>query len=909
LRDDIDYLGEQLGQTGANWTNNNFNWTKGDRYTLDSKDRLLLSYIIDMRTACTELSSTAGISAPTWTIATANLKQLYTSGVTATISGTVLTQPGGDFSNITNATDSMHIQKGTGATPGKYVISAHTSNTATLTGYSGDSATGDVEHSTLLSARLSDHTHRKGSLITDIRTAILAIVANQFTYYIDSVNGNDTTGSGTYAAPWATWGKMVTACNSTAGSVFLFNGSYATGATELAPSSSIDITGESTEGVTLDLASSSLINVPTSSTINVNTITIGDGTAQAQTINNGGASATVNFTRCILRNVGSGGRAFRFSGTASMIHNFYNCSFYADDNSSYGIFSTTTSSFDVKNCHFYDTTTAIQNALAFSATITSDYNAFENVTTKQTGGSGTFNNTNEVTVTNATVRDKGDGHLYDDADLVGATAAGNDVGAYPNGWYNVLRTASDSMAISDSSEMSLLEFADDTIIMHDDLESVTMNVSVDMFLGGLFKSSSAGVITYKAADAAEFPPVYIPNWTYNGSSLDVSFDNSTGDSCEVHIVASDGTTDYSPAAWWEINAINPAITTTQTNGTRGYGIDLYLESQTGIEWGEAGTFSTVTADGVNDQQWDITLKIRVKNTVTGVWSEVITATKTYYFNDFDKVMYYCADNPRLVADEYANHANYYSQTYHTGTAKYTRPDGVDWFDDYRRYAYSPMSKMIYYLPDNALVTGTPTSSNEYAVWQTRKVTNAGSPVYLNTPQTNLGIYAVLACNYGNYSTGTLFASPATTQVSDSGTQNFTYPVLGSATTNIRVLKLRAYEGTDCVTHSSQAGYVIYMPTDESYVRDDFSGKPAIVSPTTHKYNQEDRQFTGCSYKNGYYFHTKQNVGTTMPSGDVQWALTDQKWYVNTDLDGNLLYGEVSNRYNHTLSSQSFSANW
>ena len=110
------------------------------------------------------------------------------------------------------------------------------------------------------------------------------------------------------------------------------------------------------------------------------------------------------------------------------------------------------------------------------------------------------------------------------------------------------------------------------------------------------------------------------------------------------------------------------------------------DCETNDEWGDAGDFTIVTADGVNDQQWDIALKVRVHNVNKDEWSEVISLSKTYNFNDFDKTMYYCADNPRVAAGEYADHSNYYANAYHTGTSKYTRPDGTDWSDDNRRYA-------------------------------------------------------------------------------------------------------------------------------------------------------------------------------------------------------------------------------
>ena len=113
LRDDIDTLGETLSQTGTGWTANNYNWYKGDRYSLDTDKRLWTSYITDMRQACIDLSLTAGITAPTWTVVTLQ----GDSGATATLSGQVLTQSGADFSDVTDNSDYCTITSGTGATP------------------------------------------------------------------------------------------------------------------------------------------------------------------------------------------------------------------------------------------------------------------------------------------------------------------------------------------------------------------------------------------------------------------------------------------------------------------------------------------------------------------------------------------------------------------------------------------------------------------------------------------------------------------------------------------------------------------------------------------------------------------------------------------------------------------------
>lgn len=67
----------------------------------------------------------------------------YLSGSTATTSGSVLTQSGGDFSSVTDNVDFVYIASGTGITAGKYKITSHTSTTITLDIAPGTNATAD----------------------------------------------------------------------------------------------------------------------------------------------------------------------------------------------------------------------------------------------------------------------------------------------------------------------------------------------------------------------------------------------------------------------------------------------------------------------------------------------------------------------------------------------------------------------------------------------------------------------------------------------------------------------------------------------------------------------------------------------------------------------------------------------
>ena len=65
------------------------------------------------------------------------------TGSTATTSGSVLTQSGGDFSSVVDGRDFVRIVSGTGVTAGIYGITAHTSTTLTLDIAPGTNATAD----------------------------------------------------------------------------------------------------------------------------------------------------------------------------------------------------------------------------------------------------------------------------------------------------------------------------------------------------------------------------------------------------------------------------------------------------------------------------------------------------------------------------------------------------------------------------------------------------------------------------------------------------------------------------------------------------------------------------------------------------------------------------------------------
>jgi hypothetical protein len=905
LRGDVDFLGEMLNITGSNWTNNHFNWTKGSVLALDSEGKLWLSYITDLRTAAEELWTQAGLSgSPSWTISDTNLKHLYLKHFTATVSGSVLTQSGADFSDVTNNSDYVYIIKGTGVTPGRYKITGHTTTTLTLDSAPGDSSAGDVVFEIALTGRLANFTDvRKKSLYQDVRDALMDISEEIF-LYVDAVNGNDTTGDGTEGSPYKTWDKVISEANSAGLGVYFKPGAYTVGTTLTA--NSVELIGESLGDVIIDVSSTTQ-RVTSGNNVKIRNLFFGDGTTQYVHFEN---AANLDVKNCVFR--GYSNNIMWGAGCADA--NFTHCSFIGDAGYEYDtavVWARGTIQPDVTfdSCCFVNTNKGIQTNSDATHDVNEDYCAFYNVTTKHVGGAS-FNVTNEFSTTQDPLIDNIETcYLRDTSPYIDEASDGYDIGGYSDGPYNFFKTASDSVSVNDSTEMDLLEAASDDTHITEDVKTANMNVSVDMFLSGLFESDSSGDITYLTENDVS-APTYVPDLEYNGAALDVSWDNTGGDLCKLYIAVDDGVTDYSPPSWWIVNASYPAISTTQINGTRGYGIDLTKDCDTNNEWGDAGDFTIVTADGVNDQQWDIALKVRVHNVNKDEWSEVISLSKTYNFNDFDKTMYYCADNPRVVAGEYADHSNYYANAYHTGTSKYTRPDDTDWSDDNRRYAYNPMFKIAKLLPQAAFISQGFTSSSEdvYQIWKDRKA-GAGQPMGKNAARANFGVYTPIFINYGNfnYNGGHCFANPSTAQPYDGGTANFTSPVLSSSTSDIRYLQLQGVEGSDCMIHSSHRGYIIRMPAGGNWALNDFIGQPALIDDSDIYYQQADNPWTACLPDNHFYLFTKDNEGNT-PGGYSAWFYTLQKFYVNTDSSGNLDYGILSPRKQHS-GTDSFNDFW
>lgn len=73
-----------------------------------------------------------------------NVSQI--TGTTATTSGSVLTQSGGNFASVVDNVSYLHVLSGTGVTTGGYLITSHTATTLTVNNALGTSSGGDVTY-------------------------------------------------------------------------------------------------------------------------------------------------------------------------------------------------------------------------------------------------------------------------------------------------------------------------------------------------------------------------------------------------------------------------------------------------------------------------------------------------------------------------------------------------------------------------------------------------------------------------------------------------------------------------------------------------------------------------------------------------------------------------------------------
>jgi hypothetical protein len=875
LRADVDYLGELLNQTGSKWTSNHYDWARGSTAELSAEGQHWLSYIKDLRNAVADLWTTAGLSgSPTWTIATANLKPLYYAGLTATTSGSVLTLSGADFSDVTNNSDYLYVKSGTGVNVGKYQITAHTTTTLTVDGTLGTSTAGDVAFIVTLSGNQANFTDvRLKSLYQDIRDHLITISETIFIYAAIN-SGSDTTGDGTIGNPYKTLDKCIAVIQAAgSGNIYMIEpGTYITYG--LLTKDNVLIRGTVTGDVIVHIHhTATFINQGDSQKLRF--LYFGDGSTQGRLTN---ASTNLDIKYCGFRAPNSASHGARFGNATGTIDH---CTVYGQGHaSSKGLlFEYTSTNFTIDNTIFKDVGTG---AYSYNGTCTLDYCGFENVTTKV---GGTATNSNEVSGSSTEPNLSIPANLYlnDDSDWINAGSDGLDLGAIDS-LYNLFRTASDSVSSTDTTDMALSESLSDNVITLDNLTTVNMNVSIDMMCGGLFSSSALGVVTYKTAASYNLIMNGVPDEdeVYDGAFIDMSWDNAGGDLCEVHIAIDDGVTDYTPVSWWVTNAGNPAISTTQINGTRGYGIDLTIETKAGDEWGDKGDFTTVTADGVNDQKWDIILKVRVKNINTGSWSEVVTVSKTYEFNKFDGTMHYLGDNPRIVAGEYENHANYLVQTYHTGTAVYTRPDGVAWGNDPRRYWCNPFVRCYNHIIFSAAPNTVSDLNNAYELWQERTV---GSAPQANASRQRTAIYACCYLNFGNWNNGGNSAiSNKNAIVYQNGTEQFGTP-FGSGSNDIKAMGWTGQCGSDCNIHGSHSGAGISFPgNNKVIVWGDWVTKFGMWDHSDVFFQDGNNFYPSCShYGLGSEFFMRIKTTDPYPTGYSAWAFSLQGVKVNVNL--------------------------
>lgn len=120
------FYGKDTG-VSANTTNKQSNYENYNDFNNNTTNRTLFN---------------TGVNSITTAPSFAGASQL--TGTTATTSGSVLTQSGGDFSTVTDNIDYLHVTSGTGVTTGIYLITSHTSTTLTVNNALGTSSGGDV---------------------------------------------------------------------------------------------------------------------------------------------------------------------------------------------------------------------------------------------------------------------------------------------------------------------------------------------------------------------------------------------------------------------------------------------------------------------------------------------------------------------------------------------------------------------------------------------------------------------------------------------------------------------------------------------------------------------------------------------------------------------------------------------
>jgi len=101
------------------------------------------------------------------------------SGTTATTSGSVLTQSGGDFSTIEDNVDYLRVVSGTSVTVGIYLITSHTATTLTVNNALGTSVAGNVVYSIPTGSNFAIGTNLKAQGFPSL------IIGSETTNYLD----------------------------------------------------------------------------------------------------------------------------------------------------------------------------------------------------------------------------------------------------------------------------------------------------------------------------------------------------------------------------------------------------------------------------------------------------------------------------------------------------------------------------------------------------------------------------------------------------------------------------------------------------------------------------------------------------------------------------------------------------
>ena len=737
----------------------------------------------------------------------------------------------------------------------------------------------------IVTARKSDFTDvRKRSLYEDVRTA-LTTLANDTYIFVDAVNGSDSTGTGAANNHYKTWNKAVTVLNTAgAGNLWFFNGTYEMDVDMSYLLSNVIFDAEELGQVILHCGSNLFPIRGTNGTINdiffrMDIMSGGDDNRFFGTV-----GLTAN--NCLF--LGQPGRTWIIRGDFTDM-TLNHCTIIGYDKDSAGLRNGNDTTITLNDCIFYDLDKCVYST---QGTVNENYCGFYEYNTQNYGGA-TFNQSNNV-FTDPVIADKDTAILDENSPYIDAASDGLDIGVWEDGGYNITRTATETITASEPSVVDAYqETVSDSILSSDTVEETTMNLNIDMFLGGLFTSSITGGITYRGAGYYDSYQTYNPSFEYEGAAMDISFDNPGGDMCKVYIAVDDGVSDYDSPLWWNENVQYEAGSTTDVSP---YFININNETETDDEFGKLYTIRNATSgeggsDGVNDQIAEIKVHVRIKNTVTNNWSELKTAERKYYFNDFAKTMYYAGDNPRVVNNEYANHANYYSQVHHSGTNKYTRPDSVDWAADGRRFSYNPMFKIERHVE---YTSGTPTYGSVYGQWQERKT--GTPPIGENSAKRRVMFYGCVSVNFGNwnYNGDSLFPDK-TNQPYDKANTNIGNPVLGSGATDLHYIGLVGHQGSDCGVHSSHHSIITRFPSGENIGWGDWIGIHKKIDDSDIYFSWANDPW-GCEIYS-YYLWVEDDT-ETVPGGYEANKYITEIIYVNTDYNGGYEFGRAVERYHN-----------